>query len=314
MIEVQGLSKSFGPTRAVDGISFSVRKGEVLGFLGPNAAGKTTTMRVLTCFLPADAGTVTVAGRDVVEDSIGVRRSIGYLPENNPLYLDMEVVDYLSFVAAVRGIPSRLRRARLSEMVDACGLAPVVGRPIGALSKGFRQRVGLAQTLIHDPEVLILDEPTTGLDPNQIMEIRDLIRSLGREKTVILSSHILPEVEATCERILIISEGRLVGSGTPGELARQAVGGDTLHLVVRGPEKEVADKLAAVPGVESVAARGSEEGAARLLLSVGSGADPREEIFRLAADSGWVLLEMRRETASLEDVFRRLTTGEAVRA
>jgi ABC-2 type transport system ATP-binding protein len=310
MIEVTGLKKRFGPTVAVDDISFSVMKGEVLGFLGPNGAGKTTTMRILTCFLPCDEGTATVAGYDTATDSMEVRRRIGYLPENNPLYLEMEVTEYLRFIAGVRGIPREQVSGRLRRMIDDCGLGPVIGRPIGALSKGFRQRVGLAQTLIHDPEVLILDEPTTGLDPNQIMEIRDLIRQVGREKTIILSSHILPEVQATCERILIISEGRIVGSGTPEELARQARGGDTLHLVIKGPDGSLREPLAAVDGVISVEEGGAEDGGFRLEAVINPESDPRADIFGLAVSRGWVILEMRREAASLEAVFHRLTTGE----
>lgn len=310
MIEVQNLRKNFGRTVAVDGVSFSVRKGEVLGFLGPNAAGKTTTMRILTCFLPADAGRAVVAGHDTAVDPLAVRRKIGYLPENNPLYLDMEVAAYLGFIAAVRGVPRKRRGARIREMIELCGLVSVTGRPIGALSKGFRQRVGLAQTLIHDPDVLILDEPTTGLDPNQIMEIRELIKRIGREKTVILSSHILPEVQATCERILIINEGKLVGSGTPGELAREARGGDALHLVVRGPAPLVKEKLAAMEGVIDLREKGVSDGAVHLEAVVQDALDPREEIFHMAVSEGWVILEMHREAASLEDVFHKLTAGE----
>lgn len=310
MIEVKNLSKQFGRIVAVDDISFSVRKGEVLGFLGPNAAGKSTTMRILTCFLPADSGTVTVSGYDVVEDSIEVRKKIGYLPENNPLYLDMEVVDYLGFIAGIRGIHGNRRPARIREMIDVCGLSTVIGRPIGALSKGYRQRVGLAQTLIHEPEVLVLDEPTSGLDPNQIIEIRDLIMGIGREKTVILSSHILPEVQATCERILIISDGRLVGSGTPEELARQTRGGDTLHLHLKGTPDKAVMLLEKVEGIIAVEEKGTGDGALRLELTVHPDSDPREGIFNLAVENRWVILEMHRETASLEDVFQRLTMGE----
>jgi ABC-2 type transport system ATP-binding protein len=309
MIEIEDLRKSFGRTTAVDGISFAVRKGEVLGFLGPNAAGKSTTMRILTCYLPADAGRAVVAGFDTATQPLEVRRRIGYLPENNPLYLDMEVTEFLDFVARMREIPPPRRRERLGEMVEVCGLASVVGRPIGTLSKGYRQRVGLAQSLIHDPEVLVLDEPTTGLDPNQIAEIRDLIRRVGQEKTVILSSHILPEVQATCERILIIHRGKLVGSGTAEELARQARGADTLHLILRVPSGRPEEELGALAGVLEVSVAPEGE-CCRVSLTVAPGADPREDVFRLAVARGWVILEMHRESASLEDVFHTLTTGE----
>ncbi len=307
MIEVKGLSKRFGRTVAVDDISFSVPRGEVLGFLGPNAAGKTTTMRIITCFMPADAGEGTVAGFDTLKHSIELRRRIGYLPENNPLYQDMEVISYLNFIADVRGISRNRRRGRVGEMVDVCGLAPVVGWPIAALSKGFKQRVGLAQTLIHEPEVLILDEPTTGLDPTQIVEIRDIIKEIGRERTVILSSHILTEVQATCDRILIINEGKLVGSGTPEELARQSSGGDALHLVIRSRSKRVAEDLKAIQGIVDCREEGEDGGDRKWVATVNPAADPREDIFRTAVKKRWVILEMYREAASLEDVFLKLT-------
>ncbi len=233
MISVRGLSKTFGSTVAVNNISFDVNNGEVLGFLGPNGAGKTTTMRILTCYLSPDNGTATVAGFDVFENSLEVRKRVGYLPESAPLYLDMDVVSYLRFVADIRGIPRNLTGERIRRMVDTCGLSSVVGRNIGELSKGYKQRVGLAQTLIHDPEILILDEPTTGLDPSQIIEIRELIKEIGRERTVILSTHILPEVEATCSRVLIINEGVIVASGTPEELHAAVGGEDLIHVSIK---------------------------------------------------------------------------------
>ncbi len=311
MIEIRDLKKRFGQITAVDGISFSVGRGEVLGFLGPNAAGKTTTMRMLTCFLAPDGGEATVAGFDIVRDPLEVRRRIGYLPENNPLYLDMEVTEYLGFIAQVRGLAPARRAARLREMVDVCGLSGVLGRSLGALSKGYRQRVGLAQTLIHDPEVLVLDEPTTGLDPNQIIEIRELIKAVGREKTIILSSHILPEVEATCERILIISQGKLVGSGTAAELSLQARGGEILHLLLRGASPDAGQLLLSLPGVDGADCRtAGDETACRITARPGE--DLREGIFRLAVEKNWVILEMRREPVSLEDVFRALTTTAGV--
>ena len=213
MIEVKGISKRFGPTTAVDNISFSIAKGEVVGFLGPNGAGKTTTMRILTCFLPADAGEAKVAGFDVLEQSMAVRSRIGYLPESAPLYLDMRVSEFLDYIGAIRGLHGADRTAAINRMIEVCGLSGVMLKQIGELSKGYRQRVGLAQAMIHNPEILVLDEPTSGLDPNQIREIRDLIKTLGKEKTVILSTHILPEVEATCSRVMIINRGKIVADG-----------------------------------------------------------------------------------------------------
>jgi ABC-2 type transport system ATP-binding protein len=311
MISVQGLSKKFGRTLAVDDVSFEVARGEVLGFLGPNGAGKTTTMRILSGFLPADTGTATVAGFDTAAEPLEVRRRLGYLPESNPLYLDMEVGEYLRFVADVRGVPRQEVRRAVAASAESCGIGPVLGRITGQLSKGYRQRVGLAGVLLHNPEILILDEPTVGLDPNQIIEIRELIRNIGREKTVILSSHILPEVEATCQRVLIINEGHIVGQGTPAELAAQARGAEFVDLAVRGPREEVARALAAVPGVAAVEAAGEEEGAALFRARCEAGTDPREELAAAVARGGWGLRELHAERLSLEAVFLKLTaTGE----
>ena len=312
MIEVRNLSKSFGRTLAVNDVSFEVRKGEVLGFLGPNGAGKTTTMRILTCYLTPDSGTASVAGYDVENDSLEVRRRVGYLPENAPIYQDMDVISYLEFVADVRGIPREDRRRRIDGMVDVCGLGRVVGRGVGELSKGYKQRVGLAQTLIHDPEFLILDEPTTGLDPSQIIEIRELIKEIGKERTVILSTHILPEVEATCSRVIIISEGSLVASGTPEELHSAAGGEDTIHVSIRGEEAAVKAALAGMQGVVSVTGAGTSPGGfTAYTLKAAGGADLGETIFRAAVENGWTLNELRRETLSLEDIFLKLTTTES---
>jgi ABC-2 type transport system ATP-binding protein len=312
LIEVRHLSKRFGSTVAVNDVSFEVRKGEVLGFLGPNGAGKTTTMRILTCYLTPDSGSATVAGYDVIDDSLEVRRRVGYLPESAPLYQDMDVVSYLEFVAEVRGIPTEDRKRRIDTMVDVCGLGSVIGRGVGELSKGFKQRVGLAQTLIHDPEILVLDEPTTGLDPSQIIEIRELIREIGKERTVILSTHILPEVEATCSRVIIINEGSLVASGTPEELHSAAGGEDTIRVSIRGDEAAVKMALSGMAGVKSVtgSAPGAGGFAVYTVKAVDSG-DLGEKIFRAAVGNGWTLNELRRETLSLEDIFLRLTTLEA---
>ena len=232
MIEVEHLTKRFGPIVAVDDITFEIRKGEVVGFLGPNAAGKTTTMRLLTCFLPSDSGTARIGGHDIHENPLEIRKQIGYLPENAPLYVDMTVTEYLHFISEIRGIPKESIKSRIDDMIDVCGIKKVIYREIGELSKGFRQRVGLAQTMIHDPDILILDEPTSGLDPNQIVEIRELIKEIGKEKTVILSTHILPEVQATCGRIIIINEGSIAGSGTPEELRSRAEGLETVETTI----------------------------------------------------------------------------------
>lgn len=313
MIEVRNLTKRFGPTVAVNDVSFDVPGGEVVGFLGPNGAGKTTTMRVLTCYLPADSGKVTVSGFDIFEHPVEVRRRIGYLPESAPLYLEMGVVEYLQFVAGMRGIPPPEHGSRIRRMIEICGLGPMLQKNIGELSKGFRQRVGLAATLIHDPEVLVLDEPTTGLDPNQIIEIRELIKQIGRAKTVILSTHILPEVEATCSRVLIINDGSIVASGTTEELTRMAAGKSTIQVAFKAPPQAVEPKLRAVPGVEtlrSLSDHWPEDGRSRYEVVSPSGGDMEEALFRLAVDNGWVMTELHSTVLSLEQVFLQLTMGE----
>jgi ABC-2 type transport system ATP-binding protein len=246
-----------------------------------------------------------------MEDSLEVRKKVGYLPESAPLYMDMDVVSYLRFVADVRGIPRSRTSERISTMVEVCGLGSVVGRTVGELSKGYKQRVGLAQTLIHDPEILILDEPTTGLDPSQIIEIRELIKEIGRERTVILSTHILPEVEATCSRVLIINEGRIVASGTPEELQSVAGGEDSIHVSIRAgaiPPETILSQVSSVTSVDRVS-EGSG-GYARYVVKVKNGGDVSEEIFKIAVENGWILNELRRETLSLEDIFLKLTTRE----
>lgn len=311
MIEVQHLAKSYGPTVALRDVSFKVDKGEVVGFLGPNAAGKTTTMRILTCYLPADSGRVSVAGYDVFEHPLEVRKQLGYLPENTPLYLDMGVIEYLHFVAEIRHIPNGKRQARIKEIVGICGLQSVVHKDIGELSKGFRQRVGLAQALIHDPEILILDEPTIGLDPIQIIEIRELIKRIGKEKTVILSSHILPEVSATCDRVIIINEGEIVGTGTPEELATKSKGGETIYATIRGPIDVIRKRLDEESDIKDFVEVGQEqENGHQFKIQSDVGVDIREKLFFLVANNGWSLIELRRETMNLEDVFKRLTTKE----
>lgn len=310
MIEVENLTKSFGPTQALRGVSFSVQRGEIVGFLGPNGAGKTTTMKILTCFIPADSGRATVAGYDVFEDSLEVRKRVGYLPENTPLYHEMSVVDFLYFVAGVRGIPKREVPERIRNVVARTGLEGAVGKVIGELSKGYRQRVGLAQALIHDPEILILDEPTSGLDPNQIKEIRELIREIGKEKTIILSTHILPEVTATCDRAIIIHKGQVVASGTPDELMAMGSGANAVLVRVRGPQAEVQKQFSQIAGVREVRLVGTDDGCVRLQVIGEKPMELAERVFEVAAAQKWPLSELRPETASLEDVFARLTQDE----
>ncbi len=308
MIEVQGLTKTFGRETAVDRISFEVRPGDILGFLGPNGAGKTTTMRILTCYLPPTAGTVRVDGLDVVEDSLEVRKRIGYLPETTPLYPDMTVVDYLDFIADMRRIPPDQKAHRIAEMIDVCGLGEVRYKRIETLSKGYRQRVGLAQAMIHNPPILILDEPTSGLDPNQIVEIRELITSLGREKTVILSTHILPEVQASCNRVLIIHRGRIVADATPSDLSNQFMGEQRIRLGVKAPAEVVRSRLLALDGLNIVKEEKESDGVLLFTLSTPTQEDLRPRLFHLAVEEGWTLHELHRETVNLEDIFRQLTT------
>jgi len=307
MIEVKHLTKSFGSTQALKDVTFSVKKGEIVGFLGPNGAGKSTTMKILTCFIPADSGTATVAGYDVFEDSLEVRKRVGYLPESTPLYHEMPVVDFLKFVGEMRNIPGPRLKERIREVIHLTGLKGAVGKVIGELSKGYRQRVGLAQALIHEPDILILDEPTSGLDPNQIVEIRELIREIGKEKTVILSTHILPEVTATCDRAIIISEGRVVASGTPTELMARGSGRNSVVARVRGPLEELQRKLAELPGVTEVHVLEKNADSARLRI-VGEKPDElAEQVFHTVAQAKGSLSELRPETASLEQVFAELT-------
>ena len=312
-ITVRNLVKRYGSQTAVNNISFDVRTGEILGFLGPNGAGKTTTMKVITCYMPPNAGTVEVDGLSITDHSLEVRRKIGYLPEMNPLYYDMNVLDYLDYSARLQGMSDATIPGKVKEMVGVCGLEDVRHKDIGELSKGYRQRVGLAQAMIHDPEVLILDEPTSGLDPNQIVEIRKLIRELGRAKTVILSTHILSEVQATCDRVLIINDGAIVADGTPDQLQRQFTSGETLTLEVKtgtaDPLEMVAPKLRILAYVNNVTMLSRHDGISRFELAVDKGADVREAAFRLAVSENWTLLEMHRKATTLEDVFHKLTVA-----
>ena len=312
MIRVENLTKVYGTVTAVDKVTFNVRKGEVLGFLGPNGAGKSTTMKMLTCYIAPTAGVASVAGHDVFDDSLEVRRRIGYLPEDTPLYRDMTVHEYLEFAAEMRQMDATTRGRRIKEIGGRCGLRDVAGKLVGELSKGYRQRLGLAQAMLHDPDILILDEPTSGLDPNQIVEIRQLIKELGQEKTVILSTHILPEVQATCSRILIISGGKLVADDTPAAL-RAREKGSRYRLIVEAngaAQDAIRDKLATISGVARCEKLPVETGAMGFVLDGGGNADLRRSLFRAAVDNHWPLLELVRESVSLEDVFRHLTTND----
>ena len=311
MIEVKNLTKRYGPTVAVDNVSFNAKAGEVLGFLGPNGAGKTTTMRVLTCYLSADEGNATVDGYDVFDQSVEVRKRIGYLPESAPLYLDMGVIDYLKFIAQVRDIPKSQRQQRTKEVIDICGLEGVIQKDVGELSKGFRQRLGLAQCLIHNPPILIMDEPTSGLDPNQIIEIRNLIKEIGKEKMIIFSTHILPEVSATCSRILIINNGKIVANGSPESLAERAKGGEVVDITIRGPADEIESKLQDLNFVNEFDRVNTVDGLLSYRIASEKGTNAAEELFQFVVQNGWSLTELRQESVSLEDVFRELT-GESV--
>ncbi|MDO8348658.1 MAG: ATP-binding cassette domain-containing protein [Planctomycetota bacterium] len=307
MIEVQQLEKSYGFAQALKGISFSVEKGEVVGFLGPNGAGKSTTMKILCGYLLPTAGKASIAGFDVVDASIEVRRRIGYLPESTPLYTEMRVDDYLSFCAEIRGVPAGRRKAAIARAVALCGLSRVTGKNIVELSKGYKQRVGLAQAIVHEPPVLILDEPTSGLDPNQIVEVRKLIERLGEEHTVVLSTHYLQEVEKCCSRVIICNQGRIVADGTRETLVASQPQG-ALFARVRGPESPVLAQFQEhLPGCP-VAVSARLDGVTEYRIDVGSGGPPVEEaLARLVVKNGWDLLELRRERPSLEDVFRALT-------
>ncbi len=302
-ILIEGLSKSYGNQKAVDNISFEVKTGEIVGFLGPNGAGKTTTMRMITQYLAPDSGQIMMGGKST--SKYNLRGSIGYLPEQNPLYDDMPVTDYLAFCGQLQGIPGNQLAQRVREMVVMCGLNEEKHKKIGELSKGYRQRVGLAQAMIHDPAVLVLDEPTTGLDPNQRVEIRDLIKRLGVHKSVILSTHILPEVEATCDRILIINKGRIVANGTPESL-RSHVSGKSLLLVdIEGPSREIVSQaLKSIPGVSGVGVSADHK---LLEVECKDGPLTARAVYKLCVSKDWMLLQMSPVEVRLEDIFRNVT-------
>lgn len=311
-ILVSNLTKKYGSALAVDDISFEVHSGEILGFLGPNGAGKTTTMRIITCYMASTSGSVLVEGKNIRTESYEVRKLIGYLPEQNPLYLDMNVLEYLQYAAQLQGVPKQSMSKRMKEMVDVCALGEMKHKDIGQLSKGYRQRVGLAAAMIHDPKVLVLDEPTSGLDPNQIVEIRSLIRNIGKEKTVILSTHILSEVEATCNRVIIISRGKIVADGPIVELERKMKGGEKIVLEVEVPHSESFDmvsvQMKSIPSVSSVSLLSEQDGYKKISIGTEGSADVRRDLYKLCVQKDWTLVELRREQTSLEDVFRQLTS------
>jgi ABC-2 type transport system ATP-binding protein len=309
MIEVENLTKTYGPKIALQDVSFSAERGEILGLLGPNGAGKSTTMRILTGYFPPTSGVARIDGYDVVEDSLEVRRRIGYLPENVPLYTDMTVRAYLDFVARVKGVGQR--QDSVDWSMDAARVDHVADTIIGRLSKGYRQRVGLAQSLLGDPEVLILDEPTVGLDPNQIIETRQLIKALGGDRTIILSTHILPEVSMVCNKVVIINRGTVVAVDTPEALTRQLSGVDRLAVSVRGPAADVTRRLERLPGVLHVTERaGGSGGVTTVEVQSEPGKDVRERLAAEVVGAGWGLLELKGQSLSLEEIFLQLTTAE----
>ena len=309
MIEVRHLTKRYGAHLAVDDLSFTVESGKIYGLLGPNGAGKSTTMNIITGCLAASEGEVIVNGHDIFEEPVAAKKCVGYLPEIPPVYTDMTVSEYLRFIAEAKDVPAKERKAQLEEILESIGLADVRGRLINNLSKGYRQRVGIAQALVGNPEIVILDEPTVGLDPKQIIEIRDLIRMLGQKHTVILSSHILSEVSAVCDSVMIIAHGRLVANGTPEELTRLFAGDQEIHMELKGNEDAVRGALGALENA-AAADIASENGVTRATLRPENGADIREAVFRACAKANLPILEMHTERASLEEIFLELTQGD----
>jgi len=315
LIEVQDLTKTFGEKIAVNHLSFTVNKGEILGFLGPNGAGKTTTMRILTGFMPATSGTARVAGFDVFTDSIEVRRRIGYLPENPPLYTDMTVADYLDFVARIKGVGPDKRRQRVDEAMDKTNIGDQRNELIKRLSRGYKQRVGLSQALVHDPDVIILDEPTVGLDPKQIIEVRHLIKGLAGTHTIILSTHILPEVSMTCDRVVIINNGTIAAVDTPANLTMQLKGGQHVRMEVQGSEGAVREAVSSLAGVRKVEVQaGTTPGRVAVTVEAAPGEDIRSQVAAAVVGKGLALYELTGVSLSLEDIFLQLTTEDAAQA
>jgi len=314
LIEVQSLTKSYGQFTAVDHISFSVNKGEILGFLGPNGAGKTTTMRILAGFMPATSGTASIAGFDVTTDSLEVRRHIGYLPEAPPVYPDMSVESYLDFVARIKNVPAEKRRDRVQDAMAKTSLVDRSKELIKHLSRGYRQRVGIAQALVHDPDVIILDEPTVGLDPKQIIEVRHLIKSLAGSHTIILSTHILPEVSMTCDRVVIINKGKVAAVDTPQNLTSQLKGGLKVRVEAKAPEGALKELISKIPGVKGVEIENVRDGLMVAVAESAEGKDIRSEIAAGIVNKGWPLYELRGISMSLEDIFLELTTDDSSHA
>jgi ABC-2 type transport system ATP-binding protein len=310
MIELRNVSKKIGNNKVLDDISFTVKKGEILGFLGPNGAGKTSTLKVITSFWPSDQGDVKIDDKDIIRHSMETRRKIGYLPEMVPLYDEMKVKEYLKFVGEVRGLDKKRIKERIEEVASSCGIKEVLNKSIDELSKGYRQRAGIAQAILHNPEVLILDEPTTGLDPNQIVEIRNLIKKIGEEKTVIFSTHILGEAQAVCDRILIINNGRIVAEGTPEELMNQSGAKETFYIKIKGYKEQVLSKLQEMKGVAEVNVK-DQEGERTYGYEIKPekdiNIDLREHLMRAIPHWGWSILELKKKETSLEEVFRELT-------
>jgi len=315
LIEVQDLSKAYGSVTAVDHVSFTVNKGEILGFLGPNGAGKTTTMRILTGYIPATSGTARISGFDVFNDSLEVRRRIGYLPENPPLYPDMTVETYLDFVARIKNVPAEKRADRIADALKKTNIVDKRTELIKRLSRGYKQRVGLAQALVHDPDVIILDEPTVGLDPKQIIEVRNLIKGLAGSHTIILSTHILPEVSMTCDRVVIINKGKIAAVDTPQNLTSQLKGGQKVRVEVQAPEKPLQDLLAQIPGASRVQVEPARaDGRLHATVETAQGKDIRSAIAAKIVEKGWPLYELRGVSLSLEDIFLQLTTDDNAHA
>ncbi len=311
-IEVENLSKFYGPARGIENVSFSVKKGEIMGFLGPNGSGKTTTMRILTCFFPPTGGTARICGTDILNDSFSVRQKIGYLPENVPLYMDMPVFSYLNFFAEIKGIPSRLKKNKVDEVIQRCELQSVSHRLIRKLSKGFRQRVGIAQALLNDPEVLILDEPTVGLDPKQIIDIRSLIKGLGGSQTVILSTHILPEVSMTCDRVIIMHQGKLIAVDTPSNLTKRLQQTPKIMLKAEGPAGDIIKSIGSIEGITSIERiePGSGKHGGFYEIETEENADLINEIAKSVYENSWKLKEIRPVDMSLEEIFIKVVTEE----
>ena len=310
MLDVKGLQKSFGNVHAVKDLTFQVNKGEIFGFLGPNGAGKTTTMRMITSFMPSSAGSITIDGLDVAENTMAIREKIGYLPESAPLYTDMKVSEYIEYVGSLRELKGKKLKDAAENVYEICGLKKMLGRKIGNLSKGYRQRVGLAQALIHSPELLILDEPMSGLDPNQIVEIRELIKKIGKEKTVIYCSHILSEVSATCDNILIINNGELVAKGTPNELTAKTLKNNSYNISFKGDIEPVQKKYLELPEVNEAKLISEDSDSNTLQLTTDSSDNIGELLFKCAVDNNIVLSELKREEKNLENVFTKLTRGK----